>query len=109
MSSANKPSGTSPISRNWTNFAANAFARSSVMMLLEMESGCSSRQSALVERHQLGRLALSEVPLQDTRRDRRQIDDHQRVDRVAEVAVDIDAEQTRVQFQVLPQQHRHSF
>jgi hypothetical protein len=51
--------------------------------------------------------SVPEVPSQNTRLHPGQIDSHQRVENVAEDRIDAEAERSRVQFQVLAEEHRH--
>ena len=51
-------------------------------------------------------LFTPQVAIQDRVIDDREIDHHESVQRVPELRVDVESKQFRVQFQVLPQQHR---
>jgi hypothetical protein len=52
--------------------------------------------------------AFSEIPVQDTGVDCRQIDEHQGIDCVREPGVDVDPNQSGIQLQVLAKQYRNA-
>ena len=70
------------------------------------ESRSVGRWLAAVPGEEPCRLVTPQVAIQDRLIDGREIDHHERVQRVPELRVDVDSKQFRVQLQVLAQQHR---
>src|SRR6266850_826680 len=74
-----------------------------------LESGGVGRLRPAMQREEPGGLLTSEIAIEDRWINTRQVDHHQRVQRVAESRVDVESQQPGIQLQVLSQQDRQPF